>query len=293
MTLSIITSMYNCRPETLMVVDKLFFASIKQHGSPDRELVILDDHSPLEAETRGLFEGHRRDLEAGYAHVIFRRHDRNRGFGGSFNRGVEIASGRTLIIANDDIYLPKGSVSDLEEVLLESASHGIVGPITGARSTWTVQYCRQAPPLTDYSEESFGRIERFAELVRDRFHGRRLPVPHVSGFCFAIDRDLMKEAGGFDESFGYGVWEDIDLSRRIGRQRAIVVAPEVYVHHGGLTGTSSSLRQHPGKFIYRSILNGWKCGRKWNDLGGVAAHIARGLYGGLTGRGTISELMDK
>lgn len=291
-TISIITSMYNRRPGTIGTVDALFFRSVLQHGAPDREIVILDDCSPLKKETSALFEKHAAGLRRAFGNVVYNRNQANLGFAGSFNKGIAIAGGDRLFIVNDDVYLPRDSVAGLASTLDEDPRYGIVGPITSESMTWTVQYCSQAPHLRSYSVEEIVRIEEFAKTAKERMAGRRIVTDLLSGFCFAVSKEVIARVGAFDGSFQYGLWEDFDLVRRISQDRLVVVNPAVYVHHGGVDGTSGSLIQHPFRAAYALLVNGVRYGLKFDDLRGALIHSVRGMYRGLTARGTVSELFE-
>ncbi|VVB78874.1 Glycosyl transferase family 2 [uncultured archaeon] len=286
--ISIITSMYNRRNETIDSIEALFFNSIKQHGKKDRELIIIDDHSPLEKETLGLFKKHEKELKSIFGRVIFKRNPTNYGFGKSFNSGIKISKGKFIVIVNDDVYLPKDSVSALTNILSESKTYGILGPITGEKFTWTSQYCKQAPKLESYSKDSFNKIEDFAKYARKKLKGKRIKTDILSGFCFVVSSELIKSHNGFDETFGIGFYEDIDLSRRISSKFDVIIAPEVYVHHGSLKGISTSFNQHPIKKLYSQIRNTARYSRKCG-LYSAITFIVKGRYR-QTGRNTVSEL---
>ena len=291
MPTSIITSMYNRKPATIETVDNLFFPSILNNASSDKELVILDDCSPLEQETRAMVEKYLRDLKKRFGNVVFERNPENYGFGKSFNRGINLAGGDRLVVSNDDVYFPLESVDLLAATLLESDKFGLIAPITNEKTSWTYQYCKQAPKLKSYSPEELEKLESFAKHARESMKGIRIAVDNVSGFCFAINSDLLREIGTFDESFEYGLFEDTDLAKRVGQEYKIIINPEVFVNHGGLKGASGSLLQQPIKTSYYAVVNAFKHGRKWSYLNTLRG-IAFGLYS-QTGRGTVSELFEE
>ncbi|PIN80577.1 hypothetical protein COV16_00640 [Candidatus Woesearchaeota archaeon CG10_big_fil_rev_8_21_14_0_10_34_8] len=95
MNKSIVTSFYNRKLSTLEVIDKMFLPSLVNNADSDTEVVIIDDCSPLEKETKELVEKHLPDLKR-FGKVVFKRNSKNLGFAGSFNRGIKIASGNRL-----------------------------------------------------------------------------------------------------------------------------------------------------------------------------------------------------
>lgn len=290
MEISIITSMFNKNRETIEAIDSLFFNSIINHGGKDRELIIIDDYSPLKSETKKLFEKHKKNLISKFGKVIFFRNEKNYGFSGSFNRGISLAKGKILIIVNDDVYLPKDSVTSLAKVLKESESYGISSPITGERRTISIQYCKQAPKIKDYSEEQLKKIELFANYARKKMNNKRIKTDYIAGFCFAISSQLMKDYGGFDERFRFGYCEDTDLSIRIRKKFDLIVSPGIYVHHGGVNGVSTSLLQNKPKTIYNFFINHYKLGMKHHNFFEIFFQLTKRNIFSFSGKYTVSEL---
>ncbi len=292
MTTSIITSMYNSKGKTIETIDKLFFPSILNNASSDKELVLLDDCSPLREETEAMVARYMPDLKKQFGNVIFQKNPENLGFGGSYNKGMRISGGDRLVVVNDDVYFPQDSVDSLVDTLSENTDYGLVGPITCEKGSFTYQYCKQAPKLNNYSAEELERIEEFARTAKKLMNKRRIKTDLITGFCFAVSSQTIKDMGVFDDSFKYGMWEDTDFARRIGQKYQIIINPEVYIHHGGVDGASGSLLQHPLKALRAGLENQYKYGKKWNDHLGAAKHFFRGLER-MTGKNTVSELFDK
>ncbi len=290
MKTSVVVSMYNSKKETIDLVDKLFFPSLMNQGSKQTELIIIDDDSPLERETREMVDNHLKDLQ--YGSVRFIKNRKNLGFGASYNKGITLARGEYVFVVTDDVYLPPGSVNNLVKTL-ENPDYGIAGPITNDPMTATYQYCRQSPRISDYSEEQFNNIDEFAEKIREKFKGKIFRMNMLAGFCFAVPSSVIDEVGSFDESFGYALFEDFDLVRRIGQKYQIILDPSVYVHHGGISGASRTLIQTPVKSIYFGFRNLLHYAIKWKDPVGAADLVLRGVYRALTGKQTISEKFDK
>ncbi len=285
---SIITSMYNKSQSTIDVIDKLFFPSLLNNASKDTELIILDDTSPMKKETALLIKKYINKLEKGFGRVIFKRNISNLGFAGSFDKGISLARGEKLFIVNDDMYLPRGSVSSLIDTLYENNEYGLVGPITNQADTWSYQYCKQAPKISSYSKKEYNLLEKFAQLSKKIMKGKRLEKEIITGFCFAVDASKMREYGGFDKSFKNGGFEDIDLVMRMRKKYLIIINPEVFVYHGGLDGSHISLNEHRMRRHYNEIANALKFSKHWNYFSTIK-FIFRGLYR-YTGKDTVSDL---
>jgi hypothetical protein len=284
--------MYNKNKSTIDVIDNLFLPSLINNASLDSEIIIIDDASPLKEETEALINKYSSQLKKKFRRFVFKRNSSNLGFGGSFNEGARLARGKKLFMVNDDIYLPKGSISALVDTLYENKKYGIVGPIVNEKDVWTYQYCKQAPKITSYSKEELRKIEDFAKFAKKLMSGKRIEDYMVSGFCFVIDTLVFNEMGGFQKVYKNGSFEDIDLCRRIGKKYLIIINPEIFVYHGGLHGAHVSLNQQRLKRHYNEFKNTLKFASRWGYFFTIR-HVFRGIYRAKTGRGTVSELFEK
>lgn len=290
MNTSIVVSMYNKKESTLEIIDKMFFPSLIRNASKDKELIILDDLSPMKVETENLIKKYIHKLKSKFGRVVFLRNEKNLGFAGSYNRAMSLARGENLIVTNDDIYLPKGSIDNFISILNRNKNIGVVGPITGWRGSSTYQYCKHGAELKAYSKREFEKIELFAVKVKNLLKNRPLKkVEYIAGFCFATRKSIINKIGGFDDRFLYGHLEDTDLIIRIGREKDIMVAPSLYIHHGGIDGASASINQHPMKYLKFRIINIYKFIKKyslWRYLK-MATYMLPRFYG----HGTVSDLI--
>lgn len=291
--LSIVTSMYNRKPEVLEVTDKLLFPSLVRNGDPKTQLIIIDDFSPLEKETRAMVSRHLPSLVRAFGDVVFIRNHYNQGFAQSFNSGIIRAEGQRVIVANDDLYFPEGSIAGLDKTLDGPEKFLVAGPVTNASSAWSFQYCRQAPHITSYEPAEIEKLERFATWLSEKMKGRTEVNNNLCGFCFVADKEILRAMGGFDERYRYGSYEDTDLIQRIARafgQERIAINPEVFVGHGGPKGSSQSMLQHPWKMFAALLANGARYGHSWGYWT-LLKRVAWGFRSQFTGRGTISELL--
>lgn len=289
---TIITSMHNRNKNVLEIIDNLFFPSLLNNGSKEMELILIDDYSPLKIETEKIVAKYLPNLKNVFGSVIFKRNTLNLGFAKSYNRGINMAKGKYLLIVNDDVYFPMNSIKKLTDTLSEPGNYGLAGPITNTPNSWSFQYCKQAPRIKSYSQETIKKIEQFSIWLAEKMKEKRMPTENLSGFCFAIDAVLFKKMGGFKENYKYGYFEDTDLFRRINNEygkEKIVINMEIFIVHGGVGGSSATFTQQPLKTVYYFLTNSLKYGKKW----GYGNLIKRIIYGlrSRSGKGTISELL--
>jgi GT2 family glycosyltransferase len=252
--------MYNARPEIFEVLDELFFPSLIRNGSANKQLILLDDASPLEHETQRLIAKYLPDVKTRFGDFRFIRNAANLGFAGSYNKGMRMAEGANLVVTNDDVYFPVGSLDGLVSVLKEPQA-GIVGPVTNY--AFSYQNTRLFGRLKDHSAAELQRIERFAQELKTKVGKKVIPVDRLTGFCLAISGDLHRQIGGFDDGFTFGAFEDADYcirARKVGWQ--VLLDASTFIEHGGAQGGSLSFKQEWLKTRRHWLMNAIRFARK-------------------------------
>jgi GT2 family glycosyltransferase len=186
------------------------------------------------------------------------RNNRNLGFARAANQAAAAAQGRLLFFLNTDTIVGAGVLTALARVLDENSSMAAVGPRLTQPDGRTQQTNRQNPPRTG---AFFHRIFllRWTGLFRAAYRSfrrdARAPecngsVMHLSGAALLVRRNQFIEAGGWDESFEFGL-EDLDLSLRLRRFGELHYRAETHVQHQG----GVSARRNRGYAYY-----GHECG---------------------------------
>ena len=180
---------------------------------------------------------------------IFRGHG-NVGFARGCNMGGEAAHGRILVVLNPDAFLQAGCIAALAEAVDATPAPRLVGArilnIDGAEQRGArrgeVTPVTALLSLTRLSHAARG-LERFEiHHEHDPEPGQLLPVPTISGACFAITHDDYTGLGGLDEGYFLHV-EDVDLCWRLRRSGGqVLFAPGARVVHLGSTSHTSPLK---------------------------------------------------
>jgi GT2 family glycosyltransferase len=194
----------------------------------DVELVLVDNGSPDDTPELLSFWSDRATVILG---------EQNLNYAGGNNVGARAATGRVLVLLNNDTEVFPGVLDELAAQALEP---GVA--IAGCRLLYpngTVQHGGSA-----WWRAPDGMIRPFHLF---RHEAGDLPAAcatfdcdFVTAACIAIRRDLFHELGGFDESYVNG-WEDVDLCARarLAGQRVMYRGDLAIVHAEGLTGGRS------------------------------------------------------
>jgi GT2 family glycosyltransferase len=208
------------------------------------EFVIIDNGSPpREAEML-------RSLGLTEPRVVLQQGHGNVGFARGANMGARTARGEYIVFLNPDANLQPDCVEALASAFEGQPTPTVVGArvlnVDGSEQRGGRR--GEVTPVTTLL--SFGHLtSRFRGLANFEIHREHEPVPEgpipmptISGACFALRRRDFDLLGGFDEGYFLHV-EDIDLcwrARQAGGQ--VLFQPRAQVVHLGHTSL-----EHPVK----------------------------------------------
>ena len=203
-------------------------------GPGELEIIVVDNASP-EDQHAWLDP-----LKAKGVRVVYA--ERNTGYGGGCNLGLQFARAEHVLMTNPDVVLMPGSLARLCKALYQEPDAGIVGP----RGWLDPGFHFLLPPVELPSTrahlyETAGRIfksvgRRFS-LDRARYAlgfwtGEGVVEADViSGYCFLMPADLARRLGPFDPDFPF-YYEDDDLCVRASREgRRLLFVKDTRVVH--------------------------------------------------------------
>ncbi|MEA2474731.1 MAG: hypothetical protein QOE06_2646 [Thermoleophilaceae bacterium] len=185
------------------------------------ELVVVNDRA--DEETARVIEA----LEN--AEVIV--NSENLGFLASTNRAAHAAGGRYLVLLNDDTEVQPGWL----EALVDCADSDPRIAYVAAKLVHPDGRLQEAGSIVwqDATGWNFGRGDS-ADLPQYNY---RRDVDYGSAAAALVRADAWNEAGGFDDRFGPGYYEDTDLCFALrDRGHRVVYEPRaVVVHHEGVS----------------------------------------------------------
>jgi GT2 family glycosyltransferase len=232
--------------------------SLLAQEPPLDEIVVVDNHSDdgSRAFVAERFEGVR-VVDAGA----------NVGPAQARNLGVLSTSGDRILLVDNDVVLPPGTVAALSQTLEADPRCAVVQ----ARSV-----CADRTDVLHYDTAD---LHVLGTLVLHGFLESRAAVPPpvdpvgaVIALCLLVRRDAFEDVGGFCSRM-FILYEDNDLSYRLRmRGHALRAAPDTFVlHAGGTAGLSfrSPEARYAGRRVTLHTRNRWllllRCMR-WRTL---------------------------
>ena len=205
------------------------------------EFVIIDNGSTPEEEAV------QDAVAASDDRVILKRGQGNVGFARGANLGARSASGQLLIFLNPDAFLEDGCVAALQAAI-KAAPTALVGARVLNEDGAEQRGARRGEVTPVTTLLSLTQLSRFRPFRGFEIHQEKtslpdqvVPVPTISGACFAMKREAFLALGGFDEGFFLHV-EDVDLCWRVRKSGASVLFhPGARVTHLGHTSLKAPL----------------------------------------------------
>ncbi len=208
---SIILVTYNQIKYTLECIE-----SIKQFTKIPYEIIVVDNASIDET----VKEIEKQD------DVILIKNDFNYGFPTAVNQGIKAATGKNILLLNNDVVLTEGWLERMLELAKSNPVIGIVGPVSNIVSG--VQLDKNA------KYNSIEEMHKYASKIKLENAGKFFEFPRVAFLCTLIKREVIEKIGGLDERFSPGNFEDDDFCLRAQLTGyKTVIAQDVFIHHYG------------------------------------------------------------
>jgi GT2 family glycosyltransferase len=157
----------------------------------------------------------------------------NRGYPVAMNQGIGESRGTLLLFGNNDVAATPLWLEGMQEAL--SSGGGLVGGVSALSNPGRARGSSIAWSCPPWYRDIEG-LERYAAVAS---LGRRgdafIPVEgFFAGFWFLTSRTVLRRTGSFDERYGPGGYEDLDLQWRMRRAGyRLGFALRSYVHHVG------------------------------------------------------------
>lgn len=213
-------------------------ASIKKYTLSSYEIIVVDNGSEDESLAFCRQE-----------QIPFVSLPENKGFPTACNLGMQLATGDTILLLNNDVLAAPYWLEHMLACLHEHEEVGMVGPM----SNYVSGEQQISFPYTN--------VEDAAKKLKRECKGKRVEVNRLVGFCLLIKREMMQQIGLLDEQFSPGHFDDDDYSYRA-RQAGykLLIAADAFVFHHGSSSFSQLGAEQVNELIARNrqlFINKW------------------------------------
>lgn len=208
---SIIILSYNTQKMTQLCIE-----SIRRHTRDGAYEIIVVDNASTDGSLKYLRA--QRDVR-----LIENRI--NRGFPAGCNQGLHAAKGDELLFLNSDTVVTPRWLDNMKRALYSAEDIGAVSCVTNS--------CSNLQQIS-VSYETLEEMERMADGHNVSDPAKWYPWLMLVGFAFLMKRSAYECAGGFDEAFSPGNYEDADLSIRLRLAGYdLLLCKDTFIHHFG------------------------------------------------------------
>lgn len=173
------------------------------------EVIVVDNNSSDGSAAMAI-------KEFPQAKVIY--NNKNLGFAKANNQGIEIATGKYILLLNPDMQVMPATIEGMIKWMDEHPKVGIAGPQLIDSKGNNVPHVRRLPTLKDQLAIMLKITHIFPKILdkylyRDFDYTKEGVVDSIRGSFFMIREDVVKKIGGLDEL--YFVWfEEVDYCRQ-------------------------------------------------------------------------------
>jgi hypothetical protein len=225
--LSIITINYNGLKDTCALIETIPF-------NDKMEVIVVDNASKNDEASK---------IERLFPHVTVIRSNKNLGFAGGNNLGIQAAHGKYLFIINNDTLFKDFNVLALIDRIDSAPNIGIVSP--KIRFAWGKNPIQYAGYTTLSKVTVRNQAIGFGEEDRGQYETAR-PTPYAHGAAMLIKREALDKVGLMPEYY-FLYYEELDWSMKFTRAGyQIWYEPKCIIYHkeSQATGQNSPLRTY-------------------------------------------------
>ncbi|GGB10923.1 MULTISPECIES: glycosyltransferase family 2 protein [Mucilaginibacter] len=174
--------------------------------------------------------GYKKKVRDYYTNSTIIELEKDGGVAGGFNAGIKYAMTRDcthIIFIIQDMYLPKGSLTRMAEIMEEKPEYGVICPV--------IFYEKRSPIIREYG----GEISTKDFVIKKHYVGSKLDasipaykeVTFVCGGMYMVKKEFWEKVGLYDEKiFLYGDETDV-FYRAVKHGIKIAVTTDVHCWH--------------------------------------------------------------
>ncbi|SEN57188.1 hypothetical protein SAMN05216436_11855 [bacterium A37T11] len=230
-TTSIISVNYNQAEMTVC-----FLHSLKKYASHDNlEVIVVDNGSKCDECLK---------FAEAYPGLIYIRSDENLGFAGGNNLGISRASGKYLLLLNNDTEITEGFVKSMCKEMEKCPEIGLLSPlILYFDQKQTIQYAGYTA-MNYFTGRNKGIAFRESDL--GQFNNTTYEVGFCHGAAMMCRRSDLERVGVMDERY-FLYYEELDWCerfRRAGKKIVFTGKAKIYHKESMSVGKESPLKSY-------------------------------------------------
>lgn len=225
---SIITVNYNSDEVTVDMIK-----SIQRANYSNIEIVVVDNASNENPKY----------LKEQFPEIIYIRSEKNLGFAGGNNLGIQKASGKYFLLLNNDTEVDSNFLTPLVDVMESDPTIGCVSSkLIYHHTPDTIQYAGNSG-LNPYTGQAFGRGNQEKDTGQ---YNDVWPIKIAHGAAMMFSREVVEKIGPMADLY-FLYYEEIDYCKRIedaGYKLYYVGTSTVYHKESISTGKNSPLKEY-------------------------------------------------
>ena len=254
--LSVLILTYN----SSLYIEECFKSLVQELPGLKTEIIFIENNSS--DNTLSLIETIANSPIPENIEIKLIKNKQNNGYARGNNQGLEIASGKQILLLHPDVVMQPNSLKSLMKVLEEDSGIGMAAPQFLYPNGQIQPSCRRFPNYRSVIYEALGLTALFPKnktingwKMGDFNHTYRKNVDQPMTACVLLKRKVLDEVGVMDEQFVM-FFNDVDWCKRIAQKGwKIAFTPEAKVIHilGGSVKQMRSrmiLQSHIGFYLY-------------------------------------------
>ncbi len=206
-TLSIVAIVINN-----LEITKRFVSSIRQYTNGNYELILIDN----ESDDKETIEFIKNSSDKHF------RFDKRVSVSHAWNKAIDLAEGKYIVIANNDTIVPKYWFDKLKKPFEIDKKCGIVSPLT----FWNYNFgldTKRIKPLTSFFKNSKNKLIKLKKWNQG-----------IWGEFLLFKRKTLIELGKFSQEYPVASAEDIDILFTYYKNGYnTYIQPEIFIYHEG------------------------------------------------------------
>ncbi|KAA3608450.1 MAG: glycosyltransferase family 2 protein [Calditrichaeota bacterium] len=212
--------------------------SLYKNSFTDFETILIDN---------GSTDGSQKYVKETFPQVELIENEKNLGYAGACNQGMELSKSEYILLLNNDTVLPENFLFEMIAAIEDDKAIGMVQPkIISIQDKRFFDYSGGAGGEMDIFGYPFarGRIFDTVEMDKAQYANLGSKVFWTSGCALLVRKSVIDEIGLLDEDF-FAHQEEIDLNWRAqlaGYKNVVTYKTHIY-HYSGYTLRSDNQRK--------------------------------------------------